>query len=229
MSTRDRESELKALEKQMIDAAKNLEFERAAEVRDRLFKLREQLFRGVGHAIAVCGMPGRHRWPRPCKSHAIALDFASGKWAYILVYTMPFGGPKCARPSIQKRSGQAVRLPMEFRFGGKEVYIRRDETTGDVILTPRNKKFGQWLALRDAMLTTCHRKLSMCSMTCAIVVRTPSAISHNYSPEARRQCGVGARRGDAGTPATATPSRGMHFRHHGGRVALQVSDARVRN
>ena len=44
MSTRDRETELKALEKSMIDAAKNLEFEHAAELRDRLFKLREQLF-----------------------------------------------------------------------------------------------------------------------------------------------------------------------------------------
>jgi excinuclease ABC subunit B len=44
MSARDRETELKVLEKGMIDAAKNLEFERAAELRDRLFKLREQLF-----------------------------------------------------------------------------------------------------------------------------------------------------------------------------------------
>jgi len=44
MSAKDRESELKALEKAMSDAARNLEFERAAEMRDRLFKLREQLF-----------------------------------------------------------------------------------------------------------------------------------------------------------------------------------------
>ena len=44
MSERDRETELKSLEKSMNDAAKNLEFERAAELRDRLFKLREQLF-----------------------------------------------------------------------------------------------------------------------------------------------------------------------------------------
>jgi excinuclease ABC subunit B len=44
MSERDRESELKSLEKEMNAAAKNLEFERAAELRDRLFKLREQLF-----------------------------------------------------------------------------------------------------------------------------------------------------------------------------------------
>jgi antitoxin VapB len=30
---------------------------------------------------------------------------------------------------------QAVRLPAEYRFEGKEVYIRRDEATGDVILS----------------------------------------------------------------------------------------------
>lgn len=32
---------------------------------------------------------------------------------------------------------QAVRLPAEFRFEGKEVYIRRDPETGDVILSKR--------------------------------------------------------------------------------------------
>ncbi|MEN3794620.1 AbrB family transcriptional regulator [Fulvimarina sp. MAC3] len=32
---------------------------------------------------------------------------------------------------------QAVRLPAEFRFDGDEVYIRRDETTGDVVLSTR--------------------------------------------------------------------------------------------
>lgn len=31
---------------------------------------------------------------------------------------------------------QAVRLPAEFRFTGDEVRIRRDLTTGDVILSP---------------------------------------------------------------------------------------------
>lgn len=30
---------------------------------------------------------------------------------------------------------QAVRLPAEYRFDGKEVFIRRDEATGDVILS----------------------------------------------------------------------------------------------
>jgi excinuclease ABC subunit B len=38
------EKELKRLEKEMIDAAKNLEFERAAELRDKLFQIREAMF-----------------------------------------------------------------------------------------------------------------------------------------------------------------------------------------
>ena len=36
--------EIKRLEKQMLDHAKNLEFEKAAEARDRLFKLRSGAF-----------------------------------------------------------------------------------------------------------------------------------------------------------------------------------------
>jgi antitoxin VapB len=32
---------------------------------------------------------------------------------------------------------QAVRIPAEFRFKSKEVFIRRDEKTGEVILSPR--------------------------------------------------------------------------------------------
>lgn len=36
---------------------------------------------------------------------------------------------------------QTVRLPAEFRFEGKEVYIRRDEKTGNVILS---RKPGDW-------------------------------------------------------------------------------------
>jgi antitoxin VapB len=32
---------------------------------------------------------------------------------------------------------QAVRLPAEYRFEGDEVYIRRDERTGDVFLSSK--------------------------------------------------------------------------------------------
>lgn len=34
-------------------------------------------------------------------------------------------------------ASQAVRLPAEFRFSGDEVYVARDETTGDVVLSSR--------------------------------------------------------------------------------------------
>jgi len=44
MPEKDLERELKGIEKEMQDAAKNLEFERAAELRDRLYQLREKLF-----------------------------------------------------------------------------------------------------------------------------------------------------------------------------------------
>lgn len=47
---------------------------------------------------------------------------------------------------------QAVRLPAEFRFEGDEVIIRRDPVTGDVVLSPRNRKFEEWIKLRDQLL-----------------------------------------------------------------------------
>jgi antitoxin VapB len=40
-------------------------------------------------------------------------------------------------------ASQAVRLPAEFRFPGKEVSIRRDEKTGEVILSPQTS-LGDW-------------------------------------------------------------------------------------
>ena len=44
MSEKDVSKEIKRLEKEMLQAAKNLEFERAAELRDQLKKLRESVF-----------------------------------------------------------------------------------------------------------------------------------------------------------------------------------------
>ncbi len=34
-------------------------------------------------------------------------------------------------------ASQAVRLPVGFRFDGEEVYITRDDATGDVVLSKR--------------------------------------------------------------------------------------------
>jgi excinuclease ABC subunit B len=44
MPEKDMERELKRLEREMLDAARNLEFERAAELRDRLYQLKEAMF-----------------------------------------------------------------------------------------------------------------------------------------------------------------------------------------
>ncbi len=52
MPEKDLERELKRLEKEMLDAAKNLEFEKAAQLRDKLFQLKEAMF-GV-HGIHAC-------------------------------------------------------------------------------------------------------------------------------------------------------------------------------
>ncbi len=55
-----------------------------------------------------------------------------------------------AKLFINGRS-QAVRLPAAYRFDAKEVYIRRDPDTGDVILSPRPTNWdGFFAALRVA-------------------------------------------------------------------------------
>lgn len=50
-------------------------------------------------------------------------------------------------------ASQAVRLPVEFRFEGDEVYISRDETTGDVVLStrPGAKAWGDLFELLRAV------------------------------------------------------------------------------
>ena len=44
---------------------------------------------------------------------------------------------------------QAVRLPKEFRFPGREVFVRRDEATGDVILSSKPDSWDGLFALYD--------------------------------------------------------------------------------
>lgn len=49
---------------------------------------------------------------------------------------------------------QAVRLPAEFRFEGDEVYVWRDQTTGNVTLSMRKRPdpnvWEKFIAYRDA-------------------------------------------------------------------------------
>ena len=55
--------------------------------------------------------------------------------------------PRTAKLFLNGRS-QAVRLPAEFRFEGKEVFIRQDQTTGDVILSRRPESWDSFFKLR---------------------------------------------------------------------------------
>ena len=59
MSERDLSKRIKLLEKQMLDHARNLEFEKAARVRDQLAQLREQAFGAPGSDNVVALTPDR--------------------------------------------------------------------------------------------------------------------------------------------------------------------------
>ncbi len=50
-------------------------------------------------------------------------------------------------------ASQAVRLPMEFRFEGDEVFISRDDKTGDVVLStrPGARAWGEFFELLRAV------------------------------------------------------------------------------
>ena len=57
MSEKDLGKRIKLLEKQMLEHARNLEFEKAARVRDQLAQLREQAFGAAGHDTNVLPLP----------------------------------------------------------------------------------------------------------------------------------------------------------------------------
>mgnify|MGYP001343031006 FL=1 len=50
-------------------------------------------------------------------------------------------------------ASQAVRLPAEFRFEGEEVFVSRDEATGDVLLStrPGARTWGEFFSLVRAL------------------------------------------------------------------------------
>jgi hypothetical protein len=61
-------------------------------------------------------------------------------------------------------TGQTVRLPAEFSFDGDEVYISRDEATGDVVLSSRlgAKIWGEFFDLRTIAVTTSGSRFHWC-------------------------------------------------------------------
>ena len=56
--------------------------------------------------------------------------------------------PRTAKLFRNGRS-QAVRLPAEFRFDCKEVYIRQDPATGDVVLSCRPDSWDSFFEMAD--------------------------------------------------------------------------------
>jgi antitoxin VapB len=65
---------------------------------------------------------------------------------YITVYTMH----RIAKLFRNGRS-QAVRLPADLRFEGSQVFIRRDEVTGDVILSRRPESWHDFFVLAKSV------------------------------------------------------------------------------
>ena len=56
--------------------------------------------------------------------------------------------PTTAKIFITGRS-QAVRLPKEFRFHGKEVFIRRNPNTSEVVLSAKPVSWLEFFELAD--------------------------------------------------------------------------------
>jgi antitoxin VapB len=52
---------------------------------------------------------------------------------------------------FQNGKSQAVRLPLSYRFEGSEVCIRRDEQSGDVILSRKPESLEQFFAFAKAL------------------------------------------------------------------------------
>lgn len=46
---------------------------------------------------------------------------------------------------------QAVRLPAEYRFEGSEVFVRRDDTTGDIILSRRPESWDDFFEMMKSV------------------------------------------------------------------------------
>lgn len=68
---------------------------------------------------------------------------------YITIYTKEIPMSQIAKVFMTGRS-QAVRLPAEFRFDAKEVFIRRDPMTGDVVLSRKPSDWEDFFHLQEA-------------------------------------------------------------------------------
>jgi len=73
---------------------------------------------------------------------------AAGTCDILVVYII--GGMMQRKVKLFRNGrSQAVRLPAEFRFEGKEIFIRQDPETGDVVLSRRPDSWESFFDLAD--------------------------------------------------------------------------------
>jgi antitoxin VapB len=68
-----------------------------------------------------------------------------------MVYTMEVCTMARTAKLFRNGRSQAIRLPSEFRFEGSEVFVRRDHTTGDVILSRRPESWDDFFEMMKSV------------------------------------------------------------------------------
>ncbi len=58
---------------------------------------------------------------------------------------------RCVAKVFYNGRSQAIRLPAIFRFSSKEVFIRKDIKTGDVVLSPKPCSWKDYFQLLDSL------------------------------------------------------------------------------
>lgn len=79
-------------------------------------------------------------------------------------------------------SSQAVRLPIDFRFKGDKVYISRDETTGDVVLSSRPDA-GAWKDFFDLIHSITDSDLFMADRPMNVLAQEHGIFDDDSSKE----------------------------------------------
>jgi antitoxin VapB len=102
-------------------------------------------------AALGCGGVQARFWLPGVKARAQRQRSANRNSVHSVIYSSIYQGDHMRRTAKIFRNGrsQAVRLPAEFRFEGKEVFIRQDPETGDVVLSRRPDSWETFFELAD--------------------------------------------------------------------------------